>query len=84
MTNTDSREAAELLEIEGLLTADQRRPLTIDKHQQLRDSLLAAVTDDDLDDDIDPCLLDRLPSRRSQTDADNLLRILDEIERREG
>ena len=84
MTSTDSREAADLLEIEGLLTADQRRTLTIDKHQQLRDSLLVAVSDDDLDDDIDPCLLDRLPRRRSKTDADNLLRILDEIERREG
>ena len=76
--------AKPLTEIEAMLTADQRRPLTIDKHQQLRDSLLAAVTDDDLDDDIDPCLLDRLPRRRSQTDADNLLRILDEIARRDG
>ena len=84
MTNTDSREADELLEIENLLTADQRRPLTINKHQQLRNGLLAAVTDDDFDNDIDPCLLDRLPRRRSKTDADNLLRILDEIARRDG
>ena len=43
MTNTDSREADELLEIEGLLTADQRRPLTVAGHHQLREELHATT-----------------------------------------
>jgi hypothetical protein len=49
MTHNDSREAAELLEIERLLTHDQRRPLSVAGHHHFRESLRAA-TDDDIDD----------------------------------
>ena len=54
MTNTDSREADELLEIEGLLTADQRRPLTVAGHHHFRESLRTETGDeiDDLVEDI--------------------------------
>lgn len=42
-------------------------------------ALYGLLTEDDLLDD-DP-ILDSLPARRSQVDADRLLRILDELEK---
>ena len=49
MTNPDSREAAALLEIERLLTDDQRRPLSVAGHHAFREELRGS-TDDDIDD----------------------------------
>jgi|GEM_PF-4422234 len=50
MNNNDSREADELLEIENLLTHDQRRPLSVAGHHAFREGLRAT---DSIDDDID-------------------------------
>jgi hypothetical protein len=43
-------------------------------------AIYGLLTEDDLRDDDDP-ILDSLPARRSQVDADRLLRILDELEK---
>lgn len=71
-----------LTEIEAGLT---------DYHRRTYDHTLACLQTDaegrDMLDqhlDVDPLLMDRPPGRRSKVDADNLLRILDELERREG
>jgi hypothetical protein len=48
MNNTDSREADELLEIEAMLTEDQRRPLSVAGHHAFREEL-RGCTDDDID-----------------------------------
>lgn len=55
MTNTDSREAAELLEIERLITHDQRRPLSVAGHHAFREGLRST---DSIDDDIDALVED--------------------------
>lgn len=55
MKNTDSREAAALLEIERLITHDQRRPLSVAGHHSFREGLRAT---DDIVDDIDDLVED--------------------------
>jgi hypothetical protein len=47
MTHNDSREADELLEIENLLTEDQRRPLSVAAHYQFREELCATNHNDE-------------------------------------
>ena len=50
MTNNDSREAAALLEIERLITHDQRRPLSVAGHHAFREGLrFTGGIDDDID-----------------------------------
>jgi hypothetical protein len=55
MTNNDSREADALLEIEYMLNADQRRPLSVAGHHAFREGLRAT---DSIDDDIDSLVED--------------------------
>ena len=55
MKNTDSREAADLLEIKRLTTHDQRRPLSVAGHHSFREGLRAT---DGIGDDIDDLVED--------------------------
>lgn len=70
-------ECAELLEA-------QRRTVTVEAHQAFRESIATRPDFDDIDLAVDPLLMDRPPQRRSGKDANRLLSILDELERREG
>lgn len=82
MNNIECRVAPDPLEIEQLLSADERRPrrLTVAEHEAFRRSLISPA--DDLDEievaDIDP------PQRRSEREASRVLNILDQLERSGG
>jgi hypothetical protein len=58
-----------------------------DYQRRTADHTLACMTTGpdgrDILDSFDPCLLDRPPGRRSKVDADRLLSILNELERRD-
>lgn len=71
----------EPLEIEGLLTEDQRR-VTVDAHQAFRETLAPSPAYDPVDELAADPVLDRLPAYRSHDERSRLDAILDELDGR--
>ena len=68
--------------IEALLTADQRRPSSVERQIAFRESISTPRELDDIDDELagDP-LIERHANRRKASKAKGVLDILDQLER---